>query len=66
MTPEATVERYARLGLVVGKPLGVLAFSWLAVRLGIAALFRGVSWAGLTVVGFVAGIGFTFSTTPFD
>jgi NhaA family Na+:H+ antiporter len=49
------------LGLVVGKPLGVLVFSWLAVRLGIAVLPRGVTWAGLTVVGFVAGIGFTMA-----
>jgi NhaA family Na+:H+ antiporter len=49
------------LGLVVGKPLGVLAFSWLAVRTGLASLPRGVSWAGVSVVGFVAGIGFTMA-----
>lgn len=49
------------LGLVVGKPLGVLAFSWLAVRLGLATLPRGVSWGGIAVVGFVAGIGFTMA-----
>ena len=49
------------LGLVVGKPLGVVAFSWLAVRIGLASLPRGVSWAGVLVVGCVAGIGFTMS-----
>ncbi len=49
------------LGLVVGKPLGIVAFCWLAVRLGLASLPRGVSWAGVLVVGCVAGIGFTMA-----
>ena len=49
------------LGLVIGKPLGILAFSWLAVRLGLAKLPRGVSWGGVLVVGCVAGIGFTMA-----
>ncbi|MFQ5665770.1 MAG: Na+/H+ antiporter NhaA [Candidatus Binatia bacterium] len=49
------------LGLVVGKPLGIVAFSWLAVRLGLASLPRGVSWGGVLVVGCVAGIGFTMA-----
>jgi NhaA family Na+:H+ antiporter len=49
------------LGLVVGKPLGIFAFSWLAVRFGLAALPRGVSWTGVVVVGCVAGIGFTMA-----
>ncbi len=49
------------LGLVIGKPLGVLALSWLAVRLGLAALPRGVSWTGVFVVGTTAGIGFTMA-----
>jgi len=49
------------LGLVVGKPLGIVVFSWLAVRIGLASLPRGVSWAGVLVVGCVAGIGFTMS-----
>ena len=49
------------LGLVVGKPLGIVAFSWLAVRLGLASLPRGSSWAGVLVVGCVAGIGFTMA-----
>ncbi len=49
------------LGLVVGKPLGILVFSWLAVRLGFASLPLGVSWVGVLVVGCVAGIGFTMA-----
>jgi len=49
------------LGLVVGKPLGILAFSWIAVRMGLAALPRGVSWTGVVVVGSTAGIGFTMA-----
>ena len=49
------------LGLVVGKPVGVMAFAWAAVRLRVAALPAGVTWAGLLVVGLVAGIGFTMA-----
>ena len=49
------------LGLVVGKPLGIVVFSWVAVRFGLASLPRGVSWAGVLVVGCVAGIGFTMA-----
>ena len=49
------------VGLVLGKPLGILAFSWLATRLGVAALPRGVTWPQVGVVGVVAGIGFTMS-----
>jgi NhaA family Na+:H+ antiporter len=49
------------LGLVIGKPLGIIAFSWLAVRLRLAELPRGVSWGGVLVVGSVAGIGFTMA-----
>ena len=48
-------------GLVVGKPIGVFCFSWLAVRVGLAALPSGVRWSGILVVGLVAGIGFTMA-----
>jgi NhaA family Na+:H+ antiporter len=50
------------IGLVLGKPVGILCFSWLAQRLGLAALPKGVGWAELGVVGIVAGIGFTMAT----
>jgi NhaA family Na+:H+ antiporter len=49
------------LALVVGKPLGILGFSWLAVRLGLARLPTGVSWSAVLGGGALAGIGFTMS-----
>jgi NhaA family Na+:H+ antiporter len=49
------------LGLVVGKPLGIAAFSWLAVRLGIAALPSGVTWPMVGAAGVLGGIGFTMA-----
>ncbi|WP_437515555.1 Na+/H+ antiporter NhaA [Sorangium sp. So ce1099] len=49
------------LGLVAGKPLGVFLASFAMVRLGVCALPRGVGWAGIAVVGCVAGIGFTMA-----
>jgi NhaA family Na+:H+ antiporter len=48
-------------GLVLGKPLGILAFSWLAVRLGIARLPSGIDWKAMLGAGCLAGIGFTMS-----
>ncbi len=49
------------VGLVVGKPLGVMAASFLVVRLGVAALPRAVDWKSVLLVGLVAGIGFTMA-----
>jgi Na+:H+ antiporter, NhaA family len=49
------------VGLVVGKPVGVMCASWLAVRVGVAAMPSGVRWSGILVVGLVAGIGFTMA-----
>jgi NhaA family Na+:H+ antiporter len=51
----------AALGLVVGKPLGILAAAFITVRLGLCVLPRGVRWSGVLVVGVVAGIGFTMA-----
>jgi NhaA family Na+:H+ antiporter len=48
-------------GLVIGKPVGILFFSWLAVRLGIARLPTGVDWKVMAGAGCLAGIGFTMS-----
>lgn len=47
------------LGLVVGKPVGVTLFSWLAVRSGLAELPPGVNWGMIAATGVLAGIGFT-------
>jgi NhaA family Na+:H+ antiporter len=49
------------LGLLVGKPVGVVLFSLLAVRLGVARLPHGVTWPVLVGGGCLAGIGFTMS-----
>jgi Na+:H+ antiporter, NhaA family len=49
------------LGLVIGKPLGIVGFSKLAVQTGLATLPRGVSWLQMGAVGVLAGIGFTVS-----
>jgi NhaA family Na+:H+ antiporter len=48
-------------GLVVGKPVGVLATSWLAVRLGLGRLPAHTTWGVLTGLAVLAGIGFTVS-----
>lgn len=48
-------------GLVVGKPLGVMTLSWLAVRLKVADLPPGVRWAHVLGAGALAGIGFTMA-----
>ncbi|GAB3014291.1 Na(+)/H(+) antiporter NhaA [Nocardioides flavus (ex Wang et al. 2016)] len=49
------------LGLVVGKPIGIFAASFLAVRLGIAKLPENTTWPMVFGLGAVAGIGFTVS-----
>jgi NhaA family Na+:H+ antiporter len=49
------------LGLLLGKPIGVVLFSYLAVKIGIAKLPHGVTWRVLVGAGFLAGIGFTMS-----
>jgi NhaA family Na+:H+ antiporter len=49
------------VGLCVGKPVGIVLFSWFAVRTGLAKLPEGASWGILTGGGVLAGIGFTMS-----
>jgi Na+:H+ antiporter, NhaA family len=49
------------VGLVVGKPLGIVATAWLAVRLGWCALPPGVRPSGVLVIGCLGGIGFTMA-----
>jgi NhaA family Na+:H+ antiporter len=48
-------------GLVLGKPLGFLSFSWLATRLGFAQRPEAVTWPMIGAIGALAGIGFTIS-----
>jgi len=49
------------MGLVIGKPIGIVGFSWLAVRAGFAALPQGVTWGLLLGGGLLTGIGFTMA-----
>jgi Na+:H+ antiporter, NhaA family len=49
------------VGLVLGKPLGIMIFSWIAVRLRLAELPRGVTWRLLHGMAWLGGIGFTMS-----
>jgi NhaA family Na+:H+ antiporter len=49
------------IGLVVGKPLGIIGFAKAAVRAGWAEMPTGVTWKQLNAVGMLAGIGFTVS-----
>lgn len=49
------------IGLVAGKPIGFVAATWLAVQLKWCRLPAGVTWAGVWLVGLLAGIGFTMS-----
>ncbi len=48
-------------GLVIGKPLGVFTFSWLAAKLGIGALPEGATWRHLFGTAWLTGIGFTMA-----
>jgi NhaA family Na+:H+ antiporter len=57
----SSVHKGILLGLLVGKPLGIVLFCYLAVRMRIAALPTHTSWRQLWGVGMVAGVGFTIS-----
>jgi Na+:H+ antiporter, NhaA family len=50
------------LGLLVGKPLGIISFALLAKRSGFGHLPEGVGYRHLIGLGMLAGIGFTMST----
>ena len=49
------------LGLVVGKPLGILFFTFICDKLGLAQKPKNVSWIHIFGAGMLAGIGFTMS-----
>ena len=48
-------------GLVFGKPIGIILFSWLATKAGLTRLPDGVNWLSVLGAGFLAGIGFTMA-----
>ncbi|MBR0662206.1 Na+/H+ antiporter NhaA [Neoroseomonas oryzicola] len=49
------------IGLVLGKPVGVVGFAWLAVRSGMAVRPKTLGWGMLAGGGILAGIGFTMA-----
>jgi len=49
------------LGLLIGKPIGIVSFTWACVRSGLGELPRGVSFLSIWGVGLLAGIGFTMA-----
>jgi NhaA family Na+:H+ antiporter len=49
------------LGLFIGKPIGILGATGLAVASGLGARPEGASWTQLLGVGMLGGIGFTMS-----
>jgi len=48
-------------GLIIGKPLGIIVFSYLAILIGLAKLPKDLSMKKLLGAGFLGGIGFTMS-----
>lgn len=49
------------IALLAGKPIGVVGATWLMVRIRMGRLPPEVSWAGVCLIGLLAGIGFTMS-----
>ena len=49
------------LGLILGKPIGILGLTYIAEKIGIAARPQGVMWIDILGAGMLAGIGFTMS-----
>nr|WP_197703213.1 Na+/H+ antiporter NhaA [Sulfurifustis variabilis] len=58
---DASITFAVFVGFVLGKPVGVLAFGWLAVRSGIAIRPPDLDWRLLAGGGLLAGIGFTMA-----
>jgi NhaA family Na+:H+ antiporter len=51
----------ALVGLLVGKPIGVAGFVFIAVMSGLTRLPEGATWPAIVGIGLLAGIGFTMS-----
>ena len=49
------------LGLFIGKPVGIVLLSYLAIKFGLARLPDDVNWSHILGAGFLGGIGFTMS-----
>ena len=49
------------LGLIVGKPVGIFMFTWIAIKSGIVTMPHGINWRQILGVAWLGGIGFTMS-----
>jgi Na+:H+ antiporter, NhaA family len=49
------------LGLIVGKPIGIVGFTFIATKLNIIQKPDNLNWREIVAVGFLGGIGFTMS-----
>ncbi|HHT7858570.1 Na+/H+ antiporter NhaA [Pasteurella multocida] len=57
----STLPMGIALGLLLGKPLGIFSFCFVAVKLGIAKLSEGINFKQIFAVSVLCGIGFTMS-----
>ncbi len=57
----ATIPLGIASGLIIGKPIGIFAFTWGAIRLGWGEKPAGANWAQVLGVAMLGGIGFTMS-----
>lgn len=48
-------------GLTLGKPIGIVSFVYLSIKLKLTHLPKDINWNKLLAVGFLGGIGFTMS-----
>jgi NhaA family Na+:H+ antiporter len=48
-------------GLMLGKPVGIVLFCWITVKLKLGQLAKGINWNHMIGLGFLAAIGFTMS-----
>lgn len=48
-------------GLFIGKQIGVFAFCWLGIKMGMSRLPEGMNWRSLYGTALLCGIGFTMS-----
>jgi len=58
---QSTISFGIIAGLVIGKPLGIFSFSYLAVKFKIASAPSNSTWTQLLGIGMLGGIGFTMS-----
>ncbi|MEL6738881.1 MAG: Na+/H+ antiporter NhaA, partial [Pseudomonadota bacterium] len=49
------------LGLLIGKQIGIMGMSWIAVKAGFATLPEGIGWRKIHGLSLLAAIGFTMS-----